>query len=234
MKKIVLEIIAFTVVLAISAALSLKVLTYSISNNNKGSEVVVSAKVEKVALKISSPAFALIDKLTIEPGEGVVKGQTLAVLKNLAGEDERVTFEDEIFSSDGDLIYVKSPVDGVIAEVFLAEKSTVKPQLEFIAMYPNTGVRVRLSMKDDLKDKKALQLTVSNEIENYPLTLIDALPVKLLDKEKNVYYAEFINSEDAKYFYNNQDVEVALSGTTDIKVNPINVIFKKFADLSSQ
>lgn len=210
MKKIFLEILALIVILGFSALIAFRILGNVTASRSHKNEAVVSAKIEKTALKIASPTFAILEDISVNLGGEVKTGQTIALLKKLGGDTEIVSTD--LFKDHGEYIEVVAPADGILSDIYLAEKSTVKPQMEFLALYTYSDTKIRLSVGEDssILDVNSVKLMIEHDAKNYDLELLPTLPIKVNTSEKKVYYAIFKNIFDARNFYQNEDVEVTL------------------------
>lgn len=211
MKKIFLEIIAILLVFAVSGTVVYRVFPQIISNIEKRNEKELPGRIEKVPLKVSSPTYALIDKLPVQIGQLVKKGDTLAVLKDISDNEKEIDINSSLFQKDeNNMITVFAPTDGIVAEIYFSENSTVKPQLDVLSLYPFDTTRVRFSSDKEIVDNDAM-VTIRFEGQTLELNLLDTLPTKLIGDESYVYYASFKNPMSSLLFYDNQRVDILVS-----------------------
>jgi hypothetical protein len=228
MKHFVKELIVLFIVVPISLIGIFFVIQQA--ENYRGTET-LQAKVEKKELLISSPVFGTVEQISGHEGDIVTRGQTLATI-NVLDKKPTASIAAEMYqySEDEEKVVVKSPVDGVIARIELAEKSNVKPEGNVITIHPRKNTQIKIQSKKPLSTYTDMYLTDENGSVKYPITLTDRLPVS--DTSGNVYYfATFSDEQDADDFYTHQEVFVKGTRPSGILTKKVNQIIQNASNL---
>lgn len=226
--KIIKEILLFVVVVVASSAATLAI---AVNIGKRADYDVLRGSVEKKELRVISPVFGSIESFPIGEGQFVKKGDILATIKVFGAGSEKPNINSTIFDFDGDKIDVINPEDGVVAKKLFAEKTVLKPGIDFLVLYPIKGAVVKFGLPDS-KDQlaKYASLVVLDNGREYLLKVAETLPVdSQINGERN-YYGVFDDEEDSKNFYNNQKIEIKAvkQQSEDLQFSGIIVKFYKF------
>lgn len=166
--------------------------------------------IEKKEITLASPVFGSIEKFYVEEGDIVEKGQILADI-TIIDNKESISLSSDIYThkNASTSVSLKSPAEAIVITKSFDEKSTIKPQETLVTLSPieKTVVKIAVNKETDITEYEVLTLTDTKQSYHYPLTMTKRLPVA--DKEGNVFYfATLVDTEKAKYFYNNQQVIV--------------------------
>lgn len=208
MKKILGELL-FLIITAILGFIIFRIITTDVSRHQMEINSTLSGKVNKSQLMISSPVFGELTSIPVYEGEYVKKGQIVSKIKVISHPQDTTLLNTDVFSYNNDELTLKSPTDGVIASVLVAEKSTISPQTTFITIFPidKTTVWISLPMSEAIQDYKNLTVSVKKDTIKYPILIRKAYPVKV-DQNNQVYIASFKNNQDSKNFYDQQQVNI--------------------------
>ncbi len=214
--KIVKELIIFLIVIAVSVGGVVFVVRSIKADRNYDT---FNAKIEKRELRIVSPVFGNIENFSVLEGQLVKKGDLIAIIKFFSVDKEKPSIVDSrTFTIQDNEVRVISPVDSIVAKKLLAENSVLKPGVDFLVLYPLKEAVVKVSVPksgSDLSNYK--KLSVVDEGEEFPIQYIKLLPIDQDSSGGNINFAEFLNIEDSKRFYNGQ--EVIVKGEKDGKSN---------------
>lgn len=208
MKKIFGEIL-FLLIAGIFGFLIFRGITTDSTQQQLQLKSTLTGKVSKSSLMISSPIYGELTSLPIYEGEFVKKGQIISTVKVISHPQDTTLLNTDVFSYKDDELTLYSPVDGIVATILTAEKSTVTPQTTFITIYPVSKVTVSiyLPMTDAIQNYKNFSTSVKKDAKKYPIVIKKSYPVKA-DQNNQVYFATFKNIEDSKAFYADQSVSI--------------------------
>lgn len=201
--------------LVIGICIAVLVVVFAFNKISSNSEHdTFSGTVNKKELVITSPSFATIEKLNVYEGQLVKKGDELANLKILIQpknqSDAGTLIDSETYKAKGNNIMVYAPTDSIVGKVFYAEKSSVRPEIDIITLYPLQSSSIIIN--DKFKDFKPgdyndlfLQKQ-STDKDKYLIKLLDTFPVDSQKDGGKTFYAAFAKNEDSKLFDNGGDV----------------------------
>jgi hypothetical protein len=228
--KIVFELIFL--IIAIGIAVLIISLTFGVVNSKyKYDEF--TGKVTKKELIITSPSFAIIESLNVYEGELVKKGDQLANLKIITEpnsqsiSDTLVSDDTYKISKDKNNVIVYAPSDGIVGSVSYAEKSSVRPELQILTLYPLASSSVLIDDKlqnFNISNYSELSIQKQNDSKDIsPIKLLSTYPVDSPKDGGTTLYANFVKNTDSNQFNNGEDV-VILATKKDIPNNLISAL----------
>lgn len=243
MKKIFIffiNLFYFVTVIALSLSISTIALTKKVneskafSNNLKGS--VVKQKV--VVLTLTS---GIIDKIHVKNGQAIKKGDLLVKMSNPILENNYKVYQQRLNNESAQTeasiakvnlenLTIKSPVDGVVGDLYTSEGSSVSEFSKVLLIYSSSEIRLltELTATQYQKIQKLTQINAYSARLNQDYVIIPGLlkadektPTTIAEKKIGLYFT-FKNNDQAAALLNNEDLQIDLENA-DQTSKPIDL-----------
>lgn len=230
----------FTIVIALAFSISTIALTRKVNqekiyiNNLRGSVV-------KEKVLILTLTRGIVDNIHVKNGQRIKKGDTLIKMSNpilennyqilqKQADNQSAQTEASIAKINIDNLTIKSPVDGVVGELYTSEGSSVNEFTKVLLIYSASDIRLQadLTAAQYQKIQKFAEVNAYNTRLNQNFTIIPDLlkadektPQGIAEKKIGLYFV-FKNSTQAASLLNNEDLHIVLEENT-ITNSPLSI-----------
>ena len=193
MKKILIEIATFILVLAIAVPLIFLLFTQNVAH-----EDTFTGNVQKAPINITSPVYGQILTLPVHEGDSVRKGQTLATIHIL--NPNTIPEASPLYRVNGMSLSVQSPSSGVIGQVAFAALSTVAGAGSLMYLYTTNSLEVQILLPQGhtMSDYTTFYAQRPPEQRRYALHIVGQIPTNVIsniDPTTSVYRATCTNCQ---------------------------------------
>lgn len=218
----------FTIVIALAFSISTIALTRKI-NQSKIYTNNLQGAVVKEKVVILTLTRGIVDSVSVKNGQTVKKGDILVKLSNPILENnyqilqqqqnnQSAQTEASIVKINLENLTIKSPVDGVVGELYTSEGSSLSEFTKVMLIYSSSDIRLQadLTTEQYQKIQKLSQVNAYSPRLNQNFTLIPGLlradekiPKGIGEKKIGLYFS-FKNNEQAAALLNNEDLQITL------------------------
>ncbi len=176
MKKLLKELLTLLIVSIVAAGL-----IFLFTRNIQTSYETFTGNVHKIPINISSPVYGQILTLPVAEGATVQEGQVLATVQILA-TNFTPSRSSNLYSMSGNILSLRSPVDGTVGSITLAPQSTVGGTQPFIQIYTlsNLEIQILLPQGKDITDYSAFFASSTPNSSRFPLQILGQVPTDVL------------------------------------------------------
>lgn len=193
MKKILIEIIAFVLVLAIAVPLIFLLFTQNVEHDDT-----YTGNISKAPINITSPVYGQILTLPVHEGDRVRQGQTLATIHIL--NPNTLPTDSPLYHIKGMQLSVQSPTAGVVGQIAFAPFSTVAGAGSLMYLYSANSLEVQILLPQGhaVSDYSAFYAQRPPDAHRYALHIIGQVPTNVIsniDPTTSVYRATCTNCQ---------------------------------------
>lgn len=206
----------------------------SFTNNLTG--VVVKEKV--VVLTFTQ---GIIDNINVKTGQSVKKGDLLVKMTNPVLEKNYKVYQERLNNESAQTeasiakvnlenLTIKSPVDGVVGDIYTSEGSSVNEFSKVLLIYSSSEIRLQaeLTTTQYQKIQKLAQINAYSSRLNQDYEIIPGLlkaeeksPTSIAEKKVGLFFT-FKNNDHAAALLNNEDLKINLDGN-DQTTKPLDI-----------
>lgn len=243
MKKILVFFVNslyFLIVIAIAFSIATIALTRKV-NESKAYINNLHGAVVKEKVVVLTLTRGIIDTMHVKNGETVKKGDILVKMSNPVLENNYKIYQEQTDNRSAQTeasiakvslenLTIKSPVDGVIGEIYTSEGSSVGEFEKILLIYSSTDIQLeaKLTATQYQKIQQLSQITAYNSRLNKDFILIPGLlkahedtPNRMTEKKIGLYFT-FKNNKQAEALLNNEDLQINLEDN-DKTQKPIDI-----------
>lgn len=253
MKKVLsffINTIYFILVIAIAFGISTLALTRKV-NQSQTSLNSLSGSVVKEKVVVLTLTRGIIDVVNVKNGQPVKKGDILVKMSNPVLENNYKVYQERTDNESAqteaniakvslDNLTIKSPVDGVIGELYTAEGSSVDEFSKVVLIYSSNEIRLESALTGPQYQKiqKLSKVNAYSARLNQDFTIVPGL-LKAEGKtttgnEKKIgLYFSFANDKQAAALVHNEDLTITLEDNSKTR-KPIDIFIDFWNGLLSR
>lgn len=232
--------IYFLIVIALAFSIATIALTRKV-NESKAYINNLHGSVVKEKVVVLTLTRGIIKTMHVKNGETIKKGDILVNMSNPVLENNYKIFQEQTDNKSAQTeasiakvslenLTIKSPVDGVVGEVYAAEGSSVGEFEKVLLIYSSTGIQLetKLTTAQYEKIQQLAQINAYSSRLNKNFVLVPGLlkaheetPKGITEKKIGLYFT-FKNNKQAEALLNNEDLQINLEDS-DKTQKPIDI-----------
>jgi multidrug resistance efflux pump len=243
MKKVFIFLINtfyFIFVIALAFSISTIALTRKV-NESKAFINNLNGSVVKEKVVVLTLTQGIIDKINVKNGQTIKKGDILVKMSNPILEDTYKVYQQQINNESAQTeanltktrlenLTIKSPVDGVVGELYASEGSSVNEFSKVLLIYSSSEIRLQadLTTTQYQKIQKLSQVNAYSSRLNQNYEIVPGLlkaeeetPTEVAEKKIGLFFT-FKNNAQATALLNNEDLHINLEDS-DITNKPLDI-----------
>jgi hypothetical protein len=175
MKRFFREFIVMLCVLIVAAAIIIPVTLYVIHQNSTDT---FKGNIGKIPIDISSPSYGIILSMPVTEGSTIIKGQKLATV-HILDPTFKLQGTNDIYSMQDKILTIRSPRDGILGKIALANQSTINEDQTLMQLYTldNITVQIFFTRENKITDYGTVYVGDPSNGNKYPLQLLGQIPV---------------------------------------------------------
>jgi hypothetical protein len=203
MKRLLKEFIALVLVIIVAAGL-----IFLFTLNKQVTYDSFTGNIHKVPINLSSPVYGQIQTLP------VTKGQELATVQILnTNSSTLLSPSSNLYSVQGNVVRLRSPVNGIVGSVTLAPQSTVAASQTILQIYTlsNLQLQIILPQGNSISSYSAFFASLQPNNKMIPLKILGQVPTDVLGNVQattTVYRATCQLVSDCQSIINNTMVPI--------------------------
>jgi multidrug efflux pump subunit AcrA (membrane-fusion protein) len=209
MKRLLKEFIALVLVIIVAAGL-----IFLFTLNKQVTYDSFTGNIHKVPINLSSPVYGQIQTLPVTEGTTVTKGQELATVQILnTNSSTLLSPSSNLYSVQGNVVRLRSPVNGIVGSVTLAPQSTVAASQTILQIYTlsNLQLQIILPQGNSISSYSAFFASLQPNNKMIPLKILGQVPTDVLGNVQattTVYRATCQLVSDCQSIINNTMVPI--------------------------
>jgi multidrug resistance efflux pump len=237
-----MNLVYFMLVFGIALAISTLALARRL-NSYQATNTPFVLQLRKEEVELVNTVSGQVNKIMIEPGQHVKKGDLLvqltddateakiSTLEKLADENVSARTEAEVLKTLAPQYEIRAPRDGIIYKVYAVEDTYIQNNTPLLVMFSDENVKLVTEVSPDqytelLKQKK-LDVFSSRREQVFSVKLeavSRVIPATEHQPSKYELYFQFVNPEDAASFIQGENVDVVAKTRDEEALKPTNLI----------